>query len=130
MPKTCSIEGCNSPVFGKGKCKYHRMKELAATKKRKPRKPIAKRSKTRAMQERTYRILRKLYLENHRQCEARLPGCTCKATEIHHQKSRQGHLLNDVAHFLAVCRPCHTWIELNPLEAKERGFSKSRLSNE
>ena len=125
MPKTCSVEGCNSPVFGKGKCKYHRMKELAATKKRKPRKPIAKRSKTRAMQERTYKILRKLYLENHRQCEARLPGCTCKATEIHHKyagSKRQAHYL-DVHTWMAVCRSCHDDIHhVNPKRAKELGY--------
>jgi len=27
MAKTCSIEGCNKPVWGKGKCSYHQDKK-------------------------------------------------------------------------------------------------------
>lgn len=30
--------------------------------------------------------------------------------------------------WLSVCRSCHAWIETNPLEAKELGFSESRLN--
>jgi hypothetical protein len=42
-------------------------------------------------------------------------------------KGRIGNLLTDTSHFLAVCRQCHSWIEEHPTEAKELGFSKSRL---
>lgn len=38
----------------------------------------------------------------------------------------KGQLLNDTAHFLAVCRGCHQKIELSPLWAKENGYSEKR----
>jgi len=38
-----------------------------------------------------------------------------------------GNLLLDITHWLAVCRACHNWIENSPREAKEMGFSVTRL---
>ena len=59
--------------------------------------------------------------------ELKLKGCKRIATEIHHKASKIGKLYTDINNFLAVCRNCHTWIEENPKEAKELGFSKNRL---
>tara|TARA_Y100000592_G_scaffold37730_1_gene59702 strand:+ start:1052 stop:1198 length:147 start_codon:yes stop_codon:yes gene_type:complete len=36
----------------------------------------------------------------------------------------------DVDTWLPVCRNCHTWIENNPVDAKELGFSISRAQNQ
>lgn len=59
------------------------------------------------------------------------PVCqVCKqreSTDVHHQKGR-GKWLLIVRTWLAVCRICHTWIELNPDAAKKKGYSESRLS--
>jgi hypothetical protein len=73
-----------------------------------------------------YRILRKGYLLNNPLCHAALPGCTNRSTDIHHKKGR-GKYHNDVSTWLSVCRKCHNWIELNPIEAQELGFSISRI---
>lgn len=92
------------------------------------RKPIAPRSTKRAAQERQYLKLRKAYLLSSPTCKAKLPNiCTQLATDVHHKKGRMGSLLTDLSHFLPVCRPCHNWIELNPKEAKELGYSINRI---
>jgi len=60
-----------------------------------------------------YSKLRKLYLESHPFCEAKLPGiCTAEATDIHHLysgKNRSKYYLQ-VDTYKAVCRNCHNYI--------------------
>lgn len=93
------------------------------------RKPIAPRSKKRAAQEREYSKLRKDFLLSSPTCQAKLPNrCTHHATDVHHMKGRIGPLLTDTKFFLAVCRSCHDWIETHPEEAKELGFSISKIT--
>jgi hypothetical protein len=94
---------------------------------RKYKKPQAKSVK---MQEkdRAYTIIRKSFLSENPVCNAGLPGCTVQATEVHHKKGRgKYHLVVDT--WLPVCRSCHQWIEENPQEAIELGYSISRLTN-
>lgn len=67
------------------------------------------------------------FLALHTHCQARLVNCTLVATDIHHKAGR-GENHNVISSWLAVCRSCHTWIEMNPAEAKELGFSENRLN--
>jgi len=60
-------------------------------------------------------------------CKARLPGCSLRATDIHHRKGRLGTNLLDTSTWLPLCRSCHNWIEIHPEEAKLLGFSENRL---
>jgi len=85
------------------------------------------RSVKRQRQEREYARLRKWYLEENPICEVK--GCKNWATEVHHKKGRVGSLLTDATYFLAVCQPHHNYIESHPAEAKEHGYSLSRLAN-
>lgn len=71
-----------------------------------------------------YRRLRSQYLEATPTCEVR--GCNRASSEIHHRRGRLQYLCV-VEYFLAVCRPCHLWIEANPEAAKEQGYSVDRL---
>lgn len=72
---------------------------------------------------------RTAFLIVHPICQARLVGCTGNATDIHHKAGRgENHL--KISTWLAACRNCHAWIETNPAEAKELGFSESRLKTE
>jgi len=89
---------------------------------------MRKLSVKRAKQNREYLDLRKAYFYNNPLCEVKF--CDNLATEIHHKKGRIGKLLTDTSNFLAVCRQCHQKIELNPIWAKEQGYSKSRLAND
>jgi hypothetical protein len=73
-----------------------------------------------------YSKIRTAYLVVNPHCKANLVGCTGMATEIHHKAGRgENHLR--IATWLSVCRSCHTWIELHPIEAKELGLSETRL---
>ncbi|MFD2600191.1 hypothetical protein ACFSQ3_14630 [Sphingobacterium corticis] len=67
-------------------------------------------------------------MEQNKLCKARLEGCTVWTTDVHHKKGRINNLLTDETYFLPVCRSCHQVIELNPVLAKELGFSQSRLN--
>lgn len=53
-----------------------------------------------------------------------------ETSDIHHRKGRVGELLSDSKWFMAVCRPCHNWIEVHPEESRRLGYSLSRLSIE
>ena len=69
---------------------------------------------------------RAAFLIVHPNCQAKLVECTGQATDVHHKAGRgENHL--KISTWLAVCRSCHNWIELNPTEAKELGFSENRL---
>jgi len=76
----------------------------------------------------TYGKLREAFLVVKLHCEAKLVGCTAKATDVHHKAGRVGDNYLKVGTWLPVCRSCHKFIEENPLEAKELGFSESRLN--
>ena len=85
-------------------------------------------NKSRKMQriDAKYSKLRRVFLTDYPMCQAALPRCGSKSTEVHHKKGR-GIYHNDVNTWLSVCRSCHTWIELNPIEAEELGFSIKRI---
>lgn len=85
-------------------------------------------SKKRAKQYRDYSKVRKEFLLENPYCQARIPGCLIEATDVHHKKGKIEGLLTDTNYFMAVCRSCHNYIEGHPKEAKEKGFSLSRLA--
>jgi len=87
--------------------------------------PIKKVSDKRKVENKEYLDLRNGYFYNNPLCEVKF--CNNLATEIHHKKGRIGKLLTDIRYFLAVCRECHNKIELNPILAKENGYSLNRL---
>jgi hypothetical protein len=68
------------------------------------------------------------FLALHHNCQAKLVGCTSNATDVHHKIGRIAESFLNIRTWLAVCRSCHKWIEENPKEAKELGFSNSRLN--
>lgn len=91
-------------------------------------KVLPKKSPKRGVLDQAYSVLRKQFLTTHPHCYAALEGCTIHSTDIHHKAGRSKHYLNQVT-WLAVCRSCHQWIEMNPAKAKELGFSISRIQD-
>jgi len=79
---------------------------------------IRKLSKKRAKQNREYEKVRDEYLYHHNICER----CGGIATEIHHRKSRTGSYLTNTEFFMAVCRPCHLYVEEHSKESYEKGW--------
>lgn len=134
MRKLKNCDGCNKPSViwkSEGKSKYckncwscHYSSKVGQTSKQ--RTPLAPRSSRQKKLEVAYSTLRKAYLKDHGMCEAHLNGCSTYATDIHHKAGRGAYLLDSTT-YLAVCRSCHQWIELHPIEAKEMNFSVERL---
>ena len=93
-------------------------------------KPIKKVSKALAKEREVYARLRQKFLLG-KWCAYH--GNPCIPTEIHHAAGRTGvnekgvPRLLDVEYFVPVCPEAHRWIEEHPKEAKEQGFSESRL---
>lgn len=86
----------------------------------KAKKPLKKVSEKRKVENKEYKTLRAVYLENHKFCEVKFKGCTGKATEIHHDEGRANARLNDVANFVSICRNCHTITENKNLKVKKK----------
>lgn len=86
---------------------------------------IAPRSKKRAKEERIYREKTKPEFMSANPYCAVCGGVSC---DVHHTIGRDGWRLNASEYFLAVCRDCHTHIELNPEWAKDNGYSDKRLN--
>jgi len=79
------------------------------------------RSSKRAKQESEYSQTRKVFLEEHPFCQITIPGCTHKATEVHHLDGRIEEKLIDQDGWKATCRYCHRWVHANPRDARELG---------
>ena len=78
----------------------------------------------------TYKKLRIAFLQQFPMCQARIHNCQLKSTDVHHMKGRYKEYVLDPSTWLSVCRNCHNWIEQNPEDSYELGFSKKRLDNE
>lgn len=103
--------------------------EKLASKEQKPKAKIKNVSDKQIERLAKYRKVRDEFMKLHPMCQARLAGCTIKATDLHHAKGKIGDLLTDKRYFKALCRKCHSYIETHPDWAKEMGYSLNRLEN-
>lgn len=85
---------------------------------------INPRSKKMGKSMKEYNKLKDVFLSEHPACGV----CGGIASQVHHKRGRIGKDLLDNEHWLAVCAPCHKWIEEFPEQAKEMGYSESRLN--
>ena len=93
----------------------------------KPLKKLSINQKSKKMQiiDQAYSKFRVKFLESNPMCQAALHCCTISSTDIHHRKGRgKYHLIINT--WLSVCRSCHIYIEQNPEEAIQLGFSDKR----
>jgi hypothetical protein len=121
MAKKCTVEECNYPVFSRGYCKIHQ--RLRKDKKPKAIKSVSDKM---AVMLKVYKEKREKFLERYPKCQAGIEGCTKYSSQVHHRRGRLGELLINTEYFLAVCYSCHHYIEMHPLEAKEKGWSLMR----
>lgn len=92
---------------------------------------IPQKSTKKKTEDREYSKLRIIFFnkEENQLCIVRhIAICTGQATDIHHTMGRGVYLLKTNT-WIPVCRHCHNWIENHPKQAKELGFSSSRLEN-
>jgi hypothetical protein len=122
--KKCT--GCKNKeyLFGHGLCRQcYNIKYLKPIPTSKI--PINKISNSQKKRHANYMLLRNEYLLENPICER----CNLHfATECHHKKGKDG--INLFRHFMAVCRKCHQYIEVNSKEAKEEGWTISRINEE
>lgn len=93
--------------------------------KKKP-KPIPKESKKRKIENKEYKTLRKVYLENHKECEVKFTGCEKQSKDVHHSysgKDRDKHFL-DILSWIPVCRKCHAEIHNDSAKARKLNLLK------
>lgn len=130
--KTCAGCGEDRPIWknhaGEKYCKVCWSKKEPLNFPKSTSKPKAKSDK-KAVLDGVYSRLRLSFLEKNPYCKAKLKNCSVHATDVHHMMGRGSHYLNQET-WIALCRSCHQWCELNPLMAKDLGFSKSRIENE
>jgi len=93
---------------------------------------IPKRSKSLAAEMRKYIPEMKAFLAKpgNEFCKIRMGGCTNKAVCIHHPAGRIGSKLRDQSEWVPSCGSCNLQVEIKDLEAREKGFKKSRLKKE
>lgn len=123
---------------GQSHYKVHRAKENAEKnpKEPKPRKPLPKVSKKRAVENAKYTVAKIQFMSKpeNKVC----PVTSQPTTDIHHKSGRVGFadqwarinnitLLLDARFWLAVSREGHRQIEENPTWAKEMGYSINRI---
>lgn len=107
-----------------------RNSQIAKAQKRnqEPRKLPSKVSEKRKELNKEYFKLVEQFKKDNPECKAKVNEyCTGKTTEPHHKRGRNEFLL-DTSTWLATCRSCHSYIEGHPKEAKEKGWSESRLA--
>lgn len=121
MPKICSEEGCEYPIWSRktGKCKLHQPKIPKDSNPIHRFKRINKVSDKQKKRNAEYLKVRLEYLNENKLCEV----CGKPATDVHHKQSRLGDNLTDKSKFMAVCRPCHAYIE----EHREWSYEKRYL---
>lgn len=143
---TCAYphEQCNKPTEGRTfYCASHnrliRKEAEVAVKNEQKRKqilsqPTAPRAKPNKVSEKRketnkeYFKLVEQFKKDNPECKAKVNEyCTKTTTDPHHRNGRGSRLL-DVSTWLPVCRSCHNYIEAHPKEAKEKGWSSSRLA--
>jgi hypothetical protein len=129
--KICSQCNDEKPIWknfeGEKYCKHcWLMIKAKEIKPKKPRSKINQKSKKREKLDLLYSKMRIQFLTDKPVCEANLPNCTSVATDVHHKAGRgRNYLVIDT--WFAACRSCHSWIEEHPIEAREAGYSTTKL---
>ena len=130
MSKVCTEENCTNPQFGGKKCVTHQWKRTDKTLKTLKRSPlkrtqsVLKRTRINPMSKKMkknldiYNPRAKEWKKEHPVCKAQIKGvCTHKTNDVHHKDGR-GIKLLDESLWIPVCRSCHSWIDVNTIEAR------------
>lgn len=121
MAKTCNVEGCSSPVWGKGFCKNHQYKREDFN-----RNGIANYSSNMLKKLREYYKQAKEYIKQNPKCTINSPVCTGNAQHPHHKRGRGKYLL-DQSTWEPACNKCNSYVEANHSWAVDNGHKESRL---
>lgn len=109
--------------------RQNKMLGLVAPKEEKKPYQIPKRSKSLKAEFRKYVPEMKAFLAKPENefCKIRMEGCTGKAVCVHYPAGRIGKKLRDQSEWMPSCASCNLQVEIKDLEARQKGFKKSRL---
>jgi len=82
---------------------------------------LSARSLKKVRQDRERAWLRSVFLAAHRECERCGTGATDVHEVIRRSQVKDAALRPDL--FVALCRPCHTWVTEHPMRAHDHGFA-------
>ena len=115
--KQCSVEGCSWPLFARGYCKSHyNILYLLPKQKEKNtiQKPIKRRTEKRSKQEKTYTVLREVFIasESIKDLNGRIFCIFCGRQikgepSLHHGEGRDDEMLLDVHYWFLSHNECH-----------------------
>ena len=100
---------------------------IYGTKEEKKKVPVKKISDKRKRESREYRKIVKEKIGSLGVCKVVSPECTYIATGLHHLQKRSPANYKDPENLIPCCNPCNLYIEINPVWAKENGFTISRF---
>lgn len=90
--------------------------------------PKHRRSEQGDIDDREYNKQAPIFLAQNSLCKMNFPGCTIRATQVHHMKGRGPYLLVQ-KWWLPCCTPCHDYEIRNSAEAVEKGVTILRTIN-
>lgn len=93
----------------------------------KVKKRIPKQSEKRKLEQKIYLRIVKRKLKENEKCQVQQEGCKKIANGLHHPLKRSPATWLNESELIPCCSSCQTWIEQHPLEAIEKGFSKSKF---
>jgi hypothetical protein len=117
---------CDDPAFGL-EANYIEFNPNDIKPATKPRSEINKVSDKQEKINRAYAVISSQFKKDHLICQVCIKCKGAPTTDCHHPIGRIGKAMLDSTQYVATCRACHQYLELNPIEAKKLGFSKSRL---
>jgi 5-methylcytosine-specific restriction endonuclease McrA len=123
----CSYPLCTRIEERAGLCFLHAAK-CGIPKPEKAKAKIAPRAKKQEVKQKEYVKLVKSMLAENPDCEIKMPGCTGKATGLHHKQKRGPKNFLDPNNLKRCCNHCNLWIELNSKEAIKKELTISRFN--
>ena len=123
---SCPTYKCGLPLKEGSRFCYACDRKIAKAKKSVE--PPNEKSEKQTVADKAYAIVAKAFKAANPVCQAQLQGCTKATSDVHHKLGRSGRMLLDEEHFLAVCRHCHSQIELKSDFAKALGLSGNRIA--
>ena len=100
-------------------------KEIVEVAKKKTKiKPL---SDKRKVLQKEYRAKVKAMMKENDRCGIKAPGCSGKASGLHHLCKRSAKNLLEDSNLIRSCSSCNLWVEENDKQARDLGFVKSKF---
>jgi len=122
----CLFPACNEKPYRDGYCIGH-AKHFAKPQEKLNPKKIRRFSKKRQKLQREYRKIVSKAMSESIECEVKAPGCMYESNGMHHKQKRSVKNIIKLDNLVRCCANCQTYIEENPVWARNAGMQVSRF---